>query len=266
MINPLPQKSWRVSGGAECFLETSTGLAHELFGSYDPRWEMEFCERAGMLRVLEIAKPEVSIEIGTSNGGSLSAIAQHSTKVFTLDLDPRAKEKVATEYPHVEYVTGDSRVTLPALLSRMQKEKTALGFVLVDGAHDPDGVRADLNALLAYEPVSPLWIVMHDSFNPACREGIRTAAWSACPYLHMVEIDYVPGILHTSPELKRQMWGGLAVALMLPTKAATPPVIQSRQQALFELVERGSAHSWTLRKRAMLGRFARSLKARITAS
>jgi len=235
------EKSWISSVGIKAVAEH--GISEQLSEGYDARWEMELCERAGMLWVLDKAKPEVSIEIGTANGGSLSAISKHSGQVYTLDLNPKARDKVGFDYPNVEYVPGDSRETLPLLLKKLAAQGAALGFILVDGGHDTECVQADLNTILQYKPVRPLWIAMHDTFNPACRKGMMTAAWAQCPFVHFVEMDYVPGILHSKPGLKRQMWGGLALALMLPTARTEPLKIGARQDYLFQTVFRHSAHS-----------------------
>ena len=32
-------------------------------------------------------------------------------------------------------------------------------------------------------------VILHDSFNPECREGMRTANWAANPQVHAVELD-----------------------------------------------------------------------------
>jgi hypothetical protein len=88
--------------------------------------------------------------------------------------------------------------------------------VLVDGDHSAEGVRKDLENLLRYRPATPLFVVMHDSFNPECRRGLRTTNWVASPYVHAVELDFVPGTITASPSFLGQLWGGLALAYLKP--------------------------------------------------
>jgi hypothetical protein len=57
---------------------------------------------------------------------------------------------------------------------------------------------------------------MHDSFNPQCRLGLRQAKWSASPYVHAMELDFVPGIVACAPAFRDQLWGGLALGILLP--------------------------------------------------
>ena len=77
-------------------------------------------------------------------------------------------------------------------------------------------VRQDVDILLQYKPRRPLWVLMHDSFNPACRRGIKGAAWRSSPHVHWVDFDFIPGFLNSVPGWEDQLWGGLAAALMLP--------------------------------------------------
>jgi hypothetical protein len=56
---------------------------------------------------------------------------------------------------------------------------------------------------------------MHDSFNPGCRKSIKEAAWSENAFVHLVELDFVPGRL-VSDEAEsdyREMWCGFALAV-----------------------------------------------------
>ena len=177
---------------------------------------MEDCERCGLLRILTAANAECAIEIGTGSGGSLSAIAQMCREVYTLDLDPNCRSRVGVPYKNVEYILGNTRCTLHPLLQKLQSENTALGFVLIDGDHSAKGVRSDIEDLLTYRPVCPLWIAMHDSFNPECRRGITSADWESSPYFRALQIDFVPGILHSEP-LTNQMWGAWQWPSFSPT-------------------------------------------------
>jgi len=47
-----------------------------------------------------------------------------------------------------------------------------LDFVLIDADHSSAGVQRDINNVLRYRPTRPLYIVMHDSFNPGAADVI----------------------------------------------------------------------------------------------
>ena len=96
---------------------------------------------------------------------------------------------------------------------------------------------------------------MHDSFNPDVREGIRIAPWANNKCVHTVELDYIPGILALDVDAYREMWGGVALAVLLPQPRMDDLVVTARMDHLFRLVYRRSAH-WpldppTLTKRAI---------------
>lgn len=111
-------------------------------------WQMTRWEKYGFASILEAAKPKVAIEIGTYQGGSLQVIARRAGKVYSLDLDPSLGDRLGRRLPNVEFLSGDSRATLPPLLDRIMEQGEELGFVLIDGDHTTEGVRDDANAVL----------------------------------------------------------------------------------------------------------------------
>lgn len=184
-----------------------------LFPDHDLPWLMGADARCAMLYVLQHSQPECAIEIGTRFGGSLSAIARHAKRIFSLDIDPSCEERLSGRFPSVEFIAGSSHVTLAPLLARLTEERAALSFVLIDGDHSADGVRLDIEPLLDYAPRCPLYVLMHDSFNPECRRGMLEAPWSASPYVHWVSLDFVAGGIDASQGPGRgQMWGGFGLA------------------------------------------------------
>lgn len=216
-----------------------------LFGAYLPGWQMTAAERCALLHVLRTARPEHAIEVGTADGGSLSAIASLSGQVYTLDKQEGCAERLGGRFPNVRFLTGYSHDTLPPLVAELSASGAALGFVLIDGSHERATVRADIEATLAYRPhACPLYILMHDCFNPACRAGIAEADWAANPHVRRVELDFVPGVLHQREDIARQMWGGFALAVLLPEeRGERPPKIIARQELLFQTVRAASAHA-----------------------
>jgi hypothetical protein len=209
-------------------------------------WQMTRCEKFAFNALVQEVKPSVAIEIGTYRGGSLQILSKYSDSVISIDISPDCKQSLAGRFDNVEFMTGESRSILPPLLKRLETEGKDLEFVLIDGEHTTSGVSRDINDVLTYKPSKPLYIVFHDSFNPACRAGILGAKWSECPYVHFVEVDFIPGVFHAEAfdhAEPRSMYGGLAVALLLPHKRDHPLVINQSQEGLFDVVLRKSCHS-----------------------
>jgi len=74
-----------------------------------------------------------------------------------------------------------------------------------------------LKAVLQIVPRQPVAVVLHDSFMPSCREGMRRAEWRSSPHVHYVELDLVPGcVLPNSSSIDGIMAGGLGFALLKP--------------------------------------------------
>jgi hypothetical protein len=205
-------------------------------------WQMPYAERFAMLGLLSTIRPALALEIGTADGGSLAVLARHSQRVISIDPDPTCAERLGPALPNVAFVSGYSQDVLPSVLGQVDQQSDALGFVLIDGDHRREAVRRDIELVLAYQPRAPLWIVLHDSFNPGCRMGMLEAGWAASPYVHSLEIDFVPGLLSDHPRFYRQMWNGLALAALRPEPRSGP--LEVRQSALlhFEAARRRSIH------------------------
>ena len=206
-------------------------------------WQMSPSEQAAMVLLLQNLKPSVAIEIGTKFGGSLQVLARFSEKVYSLDIDPEVERRLAGRYPNVEFVIGPSNETLPPLLKRLQTEGVNLGFILVDGDHTSKGVETDINNVLQFKPRHPLYVVMHDSFSPDCRRGLFRAQWERNPHVRVVEIDFVTGTVNPSPEFRGQLWGGLALAILLPEPRATRFEVSARAQMTYERSDRRSTRT-----------------------
>lgn len=209
-------------------------------------WQMTRCEKYAFAALLDVAKPDVAIEIGTYKGGSLQVISQKARQVYSLDISPDCESTLGPLFDNVEFLTGNSQEMLPPLLNRLAEEQQSLGFVLIDGDHSTEGVRQDINAVLQYRPIRPLYVVFHDSFHPPCREGILAADWQQCPWVHFVEVDYIPGVYHYEAfdlAQPRSMYGGLSVALMKPEERDHDLVIHQSQRGLFDTVYERSCHN-----------------------
>lgn len=217
-----------------------------VFDDLPLHWQMTRCEKYAFAALLDVARPQVAIEIGTYKGGSLQVIADKAQQVYSLDISPDCEATLGARFDNVEFLTGDSQELLPPLLQRLTDEQQQLGFVLIDGDHSTEGVRRDINAVLQYRPARPMYIVFHDSFHPPCREGILAADWQNCPWVHFVEVDYIPGVYHHEAfdtAQPRSMYGGLSVALMKPEERSDDLVIHQSQRGLFDTVYEHSCHN-----------------------
>ncbi|NVD39794.1 class I SAM-dependent methyltransferase [Ensifer sp. HO-A22] len=179
-------------------------------------WHMQLSERVALMHVLGRVKSEVSLEIGTFQCGSLRPIAAASKRVITFDIDEN-QHRISPLFPNVKFVTGDSAQTLPPIIEALNSGDEEVNFILVDGSHEEDGVRRDLIECIKYVPKRrPTVILAHDSANPAVRAGITSVPWVGCPYVHAINLDFVPGMLYDRADINGQIWGGLAAILMLP--------------------------------------------------
>ena len=196
-------------------------------------WHMLPAERCGFEKILSVANPEVSIEIGTFRGGGLPLLSKHSNKLYSIDIDSSVKEKLSPHFEAVDFRTGNSKNLIPEVLSEIESNNLNLNFVLIDGAHEADGVRSDIELILKYRPKAPLYILLHDSFNPDCRKGMQSADWAANPHVQFVEFDFVCGQVIANETLSTygEMWGGLALAGLYPEER-TGEIRFTQQHAL----------------------------------
>lgn len=229
-------------------------------------WQMTNCERFALQGLLHRLSPPMSIEIGTYRGGSLQVLSRFSDKVVSIDIDPEVCRRLDGKFTNVEYLAGDSASILPALVEKINREETPVGFILIDGDHSTEGVRRDIDFLLELKPQQRIVVIMHDSFNPTCREGMKTAGWDKSPHVTWVEIDFIPGIFHweahdTAPA--RSMWGGFGCAVLEPEERKHALAIKESQKALFEATFARSSHagehSFRHRLKSVAGRIRRKI-------
>lgn len=213
--------------------------------SWKLHWQMASGDRVALSRFVSVRKPDIALEIGTYQGGSLQVLSQSARKVISVDIDPNVSGRLAAMFDNVEFITGDSDVALPLLIERLNSERRAVGFVLIDGDHTRAGVRRDIEHVLKLNVAEPLAIVMHDSFNPDVRAGILDIDWCAHPHVHELELDFSCGVFFERPfdtAPARTMWGGLACALLLPTRREGELQIRQSQNPAFRLLSLKSIH------------------------
>ncbi|MGH2967863.1 MAG: class I SAM-dependent methyltransferase, partial [Solirubrobacteraceae bacterium] len=182
-------------------------------------WQMLTSERMALTGLLARIRPRHAVEVGVYYGGSLSLIAQFCDRVWALDIDPEVPQRFAVP-SNVELRIGDATSLLRCTLDELDAARIAINFVLIDADHSADGVQRDIETVIhrPTSPCEPMFMVMHDSGNPECRRGIASASWASCPYVHHVELDFVPGqiIEHEIRDDRSEVWGGFALAYLGP--------------------------------------------------
>jgi glycosyltransferase involved in cell wall biosynthesis/cephalosporin hydroxylase len=197
------------------------------------QWQQENSERLAIAAVLARHRPRCSIEIGTYRGGSLSLIRQYSDLVFSIDIDPAAPEPLR-HFPNVSFLTGPSRAILPILFRELDHATIPVGFILVDGDHSEQGVAGDIACILDYIPKAPLFVMLHDSFNPDCRRGMLAASWARSPYVRWVDIDFVPGrLVENGGPFDGELWGGLGMAYLTPVPRSGDLTVHASAATMF---------------------------------
>jgi Methyltransferase domain len=213
---------------------------------FDLHWQMTNCERLALIALLQLLKPKLSIEVGTYLGGSLQVLARFSESVISADIDPGVRTRLAGKFNNVEFRSADPTHLLPDLVREVNTQKRPVDFILIDADHTETGIRRDIEVILELEPQQPMTLVLHDSFNPDCREGMRTAQWTKSPFVHAVELDFIPGVYHYEAydtAEPKTMWGGFACAVLSPEKRSEPFTVRESQRHLYEAVKRGSSHA-----------------------
>ena len=204
----------------------------------DPVHQMSFGERAALEGLLVDLRPRLAIEIGTYEGGSLMRIASHSQHVDTFDLDDLVSRKDRLE--NVTFYHGDSRVQLPPVLERYSARGLTVDFVLIDGDHSPDGVRADLMNVLESPACSRTVIVLHDTMNAGVRRGVQSAGPETNPGVVYIELDLVAGYEFSGGDFDGQRWGGLGLVVTgdRATDGYGAMPVQTRYVPAFDLMDR----------------------------
>jgi hypothetical protein len=191
-------------------------------------WQMSFGERAAVEGVLAELRPELSIEIGTAQGGSLDRIAAHSGEVHTIDLEPPAGEMPGNVTAHA----GDSLEVVPKLLEGFAAEDRNVGFVLIDGDHSTEGARADLENLLASPAIRQTAILMHDTMFPPTRRGLEAALGGGREGVVYFDLDFISGFVGRRADIAGEPWGGLG--LVVVDREATEPWVEGARQDLHQ--------------------------------
>jgi hypothetical protein len=158
------------------------------------------------------------LEIGSRNGGSLQMLTRYCDRVISLDVDENVASNLKQKFPDTEFYTGDSKTLLPDILQKMDDEKALPDFIFIDGDHTVEGAATDLRNALGITPRTRTWVLMHDTFNPLVREGVKSCLSGDYPHVHFADLDFAPGIILDSGPLKGEIWGGFSLFILEPYK------------------------------------------------
>jgi glycosyltransferase involved in cell wall biosynthesis len=192
-------------------------------------------ERLALMGLLARHRPGCSIAIGS--GGSLGLIAEHSEMVFSIGLDPIAVARFSRP-ENVSLFPGLAAAVFPKLIQTLGAENVAVDFIVIGGDRSSEGMRRDINLVLSYVPKTTTLVVMHDSFNPGCRQGMLAADWVNCSHVSWVDLDFVPGRMSESTSdnsFGREMMGGLALAILSPEPRSEDLAVLQSARASFDL-------------------------------
>ena len=222
----------------------SNNISFPVFSTFieDPtiEWQMSRSEKYCLIEVLRKLKPEVSIEIGTYKGGSLQVLSKYSKKVHSIDISSEPQKILKSKFNNVSFEIGNSYNLLNDLILRIESENQKVEFILIDGDHSRQGVKNDIEAILSHKFNNPLTIIIHDSFNPQCRKGIKSIDYKRFKNIEHIDLDYITGSFSPNKDYK-EMWGGFAIIRIDYNKKMNPKVNAS-QEMLFKRVFLGSKH------------------------
>lgn len=188
---------------------------HPVFDVAEP--QMSGGERAALHGVLSELRPSLAIEIGSAEGATLGLIASHAREVHSFDLFEPVLP--AGELAHVKLHTGDSHELLPRVLADLAEAGRNVDFALVDGDHSPDGVRRDVEDLLASPAVTTTTILIHDTSNPIVRSGVDAVDWDGCAKVAHVQPDWISGYIFSAEHFAHELWGGLGLVIVDAARA-----------------------------------------------
>lgn len=203
-------------------------------------WQMSRAEKYCLINLLQHLKPEAAVEIGTYKGGSLQVLNQFATNVYSIDISTAPKKYLSEKFPKVRFRVGESHTTITSVFKEIEATGQQLSFILVDGDHTTKAVRQDLEAILTYPHKNEITIILHDSFNPQSRRGIKSINYKAYPFVSYVELDYITGSFWHN-NTYREMWGGFAMIKIDPSNTK-PLEYMASQEHLFQRAYWSSLH------------------------
>jgi len=201
---------------------------------------MSRSEKYCLIEVLKTISPDVSIEIGTYRGGSLQVLSKYSKNVYSIDISEEPQKFLKNKFDNVSFSIGNSYEIISKIILEIESKNRKVEFILIDGDHSKKGIIKDLESILSHKFKNPLTIIMHDSFNPQCRAGIKSIDYSKYTGIEHIELDYITGSFSPNKDY-REMWGGFAM-IKINTNQKTNYKVNASQEMLFKRAYVGSIH------------------------
>lgn len=154
----------------------------------DEGWLMNPGERAFFYFILQNIKIGTSIEIGRYKGGSTIPMAQYSNKCISIDPIP-IDNPIYSKYVNLTLINDYSWNVLDGLF----KQYSDINLILVDGDHETESVKKELDIILTYVPKTFTIVLLHDTFYPQVRKAMDSVDWDAQKHVHFVDLDIVQG-------------------------------------------------------------------------
>jgi 23S rRNA U2552 (ribose-2'-O)-methylase RlmE/FtsJ len=153
-------------------------------------------EKFGLIGLLHCLKPKKVLELGYHRGGATKWLSNFSEQVISVDVN----EFVSNAPNLFHNVEAWNCPTLEAA-SRIKKENLFFDLAIIDADHSSKAVSADIKGIISHSDI----ILMHDSFNPDCRQGMIDALKNQ--KTHAYYLDFIPSMSKNDG-----LWGGLAIA------------------------------------------------------
>ena len=171
-------------------LERNLGVANE-------NWLMSAREKLCLIGLLELLRPQKSLEFGFHRGGATAWLAKFSETVITVDVNEHVND-APKSFPNV---TSWNCPTEEAV-ERIKKEMLSFDLAIIDADHSRKAVARDLKGILPHAET----ILLHDSSNPDCRKGMLDILDKQDS--HAYSLDLI------SSSIKHDgLWGGLGIAV-----------------------------------------------------
>jgi len=186
-------------------------------------WEMENHERVSFLEVIEWTNKKLAVEIGSRQLGSLQFLSKSFERLICFDIDGGVGERIkVNSVENVEFVEGDSSKSLPKYFEENEAAMKNVSFIHIDGNHSYEGALVDIENVVNLKIHNRVYVLIHDSFNPEVRKAIKNINYVENKYVHFVDYDFCPGILHSRDDIKNQIWGGFTLVVMEPFERTGP--------------------------------------------
>ena len=153
-------------------------------------------EKLGLIGLLNCINPKTVIEFGYHRGGATKWLSKFANKVITVDVNEFVSE-ASINHPNVE----PWNCTTNEAINWISTNSLSFDLAIVDADHSRRAVAQDIKGILPYSDI----VLMHDSFNPQCRQGMIDAL--EAQNSHSYYLDFIPSILKADG-----LWGGLAIA------------------------------------------------------